>query len=1673
MILRITLFFLLSSFLFPFYLLGQVTATDNHRDCLDAYNLVDGATALEDVPDLVVEPLSGPGLDDGIALIQCLGPVDGLDTFSYSTPEDKSFWFSFHASTAGTFEMIITPDNLEGDFDFMIWEGSCPSDPCAVPVFCGWLGPIDPANVVPTGLSSDALLVNNNIEIWEPIDLKANTNYYVLVDHRRPLIGDFNDIGCTIDFDGTAQITRTQLNPELLLNLPDTSQVLPVCKGTQIEFRVDLINYTGTEPLNFDWTFPPDATIQESGEDVQIRFEDLSGEVCVAVGCPVQNQICWTVEVGQAPNLNPTNFTPGPCQMIVVDDYVEDVNNVPGRLAVFASQLDALQQANELTAETINMGGTFWVTKITPTFCTSSPEEITITPLIPELAADAQQGVCELPFDLNNLSIQETNGFQDRGDLDLLYYTSLQDAIDDTNPITETNSLGQIWVRGETTDGCFDTLAVTLVDATPTFQEPSLAPQCNEFDLAVINLVTDNGLIDDQPQFFESQAAAEAGTDPLPSTLITTTGQFWARGEIEAGCFGVVPVNVVVNRVEVIAPTDPVPFCGDDFDFAGLNVSGAGNYEYYTSEADAENQSNQLLSIGNSATVWVRGENTVSGCADIVPIELVSADPTINPIGMIDGCGSPFDLTSDQVPLSEANNLALNYSYHRTLEDAESGGNAFNGRIEENGTYYIRGVTGGPLACFDVAEVTVNLIIPKIRPISPQRLDNGNFDLSNVRVLEANTLDPLQNLSFFLDSLEAIAGTAPLPSSVVTEIGTYWIRGELSGCPVVVRQEIWAESMATLPLPTLINFELSCTGDCLNLMEAIENDPLGQANPNLIFQFFETEEAADDGLAEDALMDIEICMPRTIWVRGTDANGEYGLVALEVGDMEVISGTLLEQDQTICEEGGDPVMLEFQLMGTAPFQVSYTDGDRSFTETATNNEFSLSFFPAATTTYTLEQVVDAKGCTGLVDGSTTVTLIEKIAIENFVKTCDDLQTEYTIAFDIVTGDLGSIEIEGITGNFNGNQFVSDPIPVNENFEFSISDANGCTPFQDNGNHICVCTTEAPVMDRETINACSNDEVRVIETAIGILDDSDEKFYVLHDSNTDQLGEIFFVQNNPEFTFSAPLETGETYYVSAVITKVDAQGEPILESNLNPCIGVSRGTPIRFFDQPEVLLSFDRDTACAGEMVDIQFEMNAEGPFNVEIFGNDLLELTNIQNGHIETIEVTETTDFIVEFIAFSDFDGCFTQAIDNSNSALLEVIAPIGFEDLEINCDSDGTEFTVSFTITGGDENSYQVDGSSDEIIGSVFTSQPILNKSNFRFDVSDGNNCNPIIVQDFGECLCTSDITANISKLQDISCSDASDGAVTVVPENGLPPYSFRWQDGSSSEQLFNLSEGIVFVSMTDANACEVIDSFLLEAPAPIEPEIILNTPSCFGDENGSIIIRQVNGGTRPFDFFFNSGTPTNTQLYGNLFGGTYPLRIVDSNGCEYEETLNLEDPDPLSVSLQNNPKRINLGDSIVIDARISEANISIVWESNTLLSCMDCLNPLTRPSATGIYTLTITNEAGCTASDELVVQVLNDKSFFAPNVFSPNGDGINDNFGVFGGVQVATINSLKIFNRWGAMLYNQSNFGRSIPVAEGWDGTETNGRNAPPGIYVYVIEITFLDGSVEFFTGDVALMR
>ena len=96
----------------------------------------------------------------------------------------------------------------------------------------------------------------------------------------------------------------------------------------------------------------------------------------------------------------------------------------------------------------------------------------------------------------------------------------------------------------------------------------------------------------------------------------------------------------------------------------------------------------------------------------------------------------------------------------------------------------------------------------------------------------------------------------------------------------------------------------------------------------------------------------------------------------------------------------------------------------------------------------------------------------------------------------------------------------------------------------------------------------------------------------------------------------------------------------------------------------------------------------------------------------------------------------------------------------------------------------------------------------------------------------------------------------------------------------------------------------------------------------------------------------------------------------------------------------------------------------------------------------------------------------FFIPNIFSPNGDGINDDFKIHTGPGVEAINFVRIYDRWGEKILDVAN---PLPSPDGvapWDGS-FNGEEMNPAVFLYLIEVEFTDGQVLLYRGDVALVK
>jgi len=139
--------------------------------------------------------------------------------------------------------------------------------------------------------------------------------------------------------------------------------------------------------------------------------------------------------------------------------------------------------------------------------------------------------------------------------------------------------------------------------------------------------------------------------------------------------------------------------------------------------------------------------------------------------------------------------------------------------------------------------------------------------------------------------------------------------------------------------------------------------------------------------------------------------------------------------------------------------------------------------------------------------------------------------------------------------------------------------------------------------------------------------------------------------------------------------------------------------------------------------------------------------------------------------------------------------------------------------------------------------------------------------------------------------------------------------------------------------------------------------------------------------------------------------------------------------------------------------------------LSCANCAEPIAQPKANITYTGQAITEFGCIAKDNITIKIeCNNSNVFIPNTFSPNGDSKNDYFYPQGS-GLFNIRSLKIFNRWGVMVFAKANFGANV-AANGWDG-KYNGADQQSDVYVYVMDIVCENGTVLSYKGNVTLIR
>ncbi len=155
-----------------------------------------------------------------------------------------------------------------------------------------------------------------------------------------------------------------------------------------------------------------------------------------------------------------------------------------------------------------------------------------------------------------------------------------------------------------------------------------------------------------------------------------------------------------------------------------------------------------------------------------------------------------------------------------------------------------------------------------------------------------------------------------------------------------------------------------------------------------------------------------------------------------------------------------------------------------------------------------------------------------------------------------------------------------------------------------------------------------------------------------------------------------------------------------------------------------------------------------------------------------------------------------------------------------------------------------------------------------------------------------------------------------------------------------------------------------------------------------------------------------------------------------------------------------------IIQNSAPPDSQLLIRWTDPfaTSLSCRECPDPVAAPVQTALYEILVDN-GSCRDSATVRVIVEDKRKLYIPNVISPNGDGVNDFFYIQS-PDFGLIRSLRVYNRWGALVFESTD----SPVDQrtaGWDGL-VNGNTSSGSVYVWVAEIEFEDEEVEQFLGD-----
>ena len=225
---------------------------------------------------------------------------------------------------------------------------------------------------------------------------------------------------------------------------------------------------------------------------------------------------------------------------------------------------------------------------------------------------------------------------------------------------------------------------------------------------------------------------------------------------------------------------------------------------------------------------------------------------------------------------------------------------------------------------------------------------------------------------------------------------------------------------------------------------------------------------------------------------------------------------------------------------------------------------------------------------------------------------------------------------------------------------------------------------------------------------------------------------------------------------------------------------------------------------------------------------------------------------------------------------------------------------------------------------------------------VTDDNGCQLTNIVEVTE---SDSVLTFISNVISPSCYLGSNGSIEVNVSGGLGNYTYLWSTGETSSSITNLIANSYTLNISDSVNCLVSGTFTLTQPLQLTYNLSSSDIICFGNNNGNAEI-QVSGGTLPYTYLWNGSNnfSSNNQNLDSLISGIYFIDVNDSNGCTLQDSIEIEEPQLLSSTIElTDPLCYNSNDGTIL--------INILGGISPYTSSYGLLNPTNISSDSIIY--------------------------------------------------------------------------------------------------------------------------